>query len=581
MDRRSLLAVALSIVVLVIWQVLFAPKPKPRLAPAPAATPALAEAEKPAGPEPAPEEPREPEPASANPVPGEIGAGERKEFIISTENYSIRFSNEGGRILSWRLLRYVDDLKAPLELVPREVETLDDFPLKLTLPGDEATTKRLQKALFQEDVHDATPQDAWPGGAFTGKIVSFTWSDGQGLVATKRIAIPRSGYVNEGDAALHRGGAPEAFELTWAVGLPESADDKSSRYFHVQGQGVVLLGGKNLADRYPARLAADTRSFPGAGPAGTLLWGGLESTYFTSLLIPEKAEATTFSLVPIRPPGPGGAPAPAADTLLAARISGKGEARFTAVVGPKDYDLLAGLDRELDHVIDFSRFGLIYVITKWLFLALRWTNKYLGNYGLSIVLLTIAIRSAFFPLTYRSAISMRQNAKKMAKIQPRVKAIQERYRKMKKSMETQRSQNDEIMAVYKKEGLNPMGSLGGCLPLLLQMPVFIAFYNLLSVTIELRGAPFLFWIHDLSRMDPYYITPILMGISWMAQQYMTSNTIADPLQRRMMGMMPILFTFMMARMPSGLVIYWLVSNVIGLAQQYVINRNADAMAPAE
>jgi YidC/Oxa1 family membrane protein insertase len=176
---------------------------------------------------------------------------------------------------------------------------------------------------------------------------------------------------------------------------------------------------------------------------------------------------------------------------------------------------------------------------------------------------------------------MRQNAKKMARIQPRVKAIQERYRKLKKSMETQRQMNDEIMGVYKKEGLNPMGSLQGCLPLLLQMPVFIAFYNLLSVTIELRGAPFTLWIKDLSRMDPYYISPILMGISWMAQQYMTSNTIADPVQRRMMGMMPILFTFMMASMPSGLVIYWLVSNVIGLAQQYMINRTADATPEPE
>lgn len=308
------------------------------------------------------------------------------------------------------------------------------------------------------------------------------------------------------------------------------------------------------------------------------MWGGLESTYFASLVVPATPETASLRLEPVKLPATAATPAP--DPLLAAKIVVKGEAKFMTVVGPKDYDLLSGLDRELDHAIDFSRFSLIYTVTKGLFLSLRWLNGYIGNYGVSIVLLTIVIRTAFFPITYRSAITMRQNAKKMGKIQPRVKSIQDRYRKMKKSMESQRQMNDEIMEVYKKEGLNPMGSLGGCLPLLLQMPVFIAFYNLLAVTIELRGAPFLLWVHDLSKMDPYYVSPILMGCSWMAQQYMTSNTIPDPMQRRMMAMMPILFTFMMARMPSGLVIYWLVSNLIGLVQQYLINKKADAMTEA-
>jgi len=158
-----------------------------------------------------------------------------------------------------------------------------------------------------------------------------------------------------------------------------------------------------------------------------------------------------------------------------------------------------------------------------------------------------------------------------------VKAIQERYRKMKKSMETNRQMNEEVMALYKKEGVNPMANLGGCLPLLLQMPIFIGFYNMLAVTIEMRQAPFMLWLQDLSRRDPYYITPVLMGASWLLQQAMTSSSIPDPMQRKMMMLMPIMFTFFMMNMPSGLVIYWLTSNILGMAQQYMTNKKADQL----
>jgi YidC/Oxa1 family membrane protein insertase len=146
---------------------------------------------------------------------------------------------------------------------------------------------------------------------------------------------------------------------------------------------------------------------------------------------------------------------------------------------------------------------------------------------------------------------------------------------MKKSMETQRQMNEETMALYKREQINPMSNLGGCLPLLLQMPIFIGFYNMLAVTIEMRHAPFIWWIQDLSRRDVYYITPLLMGASWLLQQAMTSSSIPDPMQRRMMMLMPVMFTFMMMNMPSGLVIYWHTSNILGMAQQYVTNRKAD------
>jgi YidC/Oxa1 family membrane protein insertase len=579
MDKRSLLAVALSVAVLAVWQVLFAPRQRPHSVISPQQEVAAGRPEASPATQPPPATPQpEPGPRAAETTSAEaIAAARHEEFIVETDTFSVRFSNEGGRILSWRLLKYVDELKAPIELVPRETATLEEYPFRVSITGDEATTRILDKALYREEVREPKPEDAWPGAGFSGRCVTFSWADGQGLTVLKRLAISSAGYVNHVEVDVSRKGIPVPAELTWAVGLPESPEDTASRYFHIQGQGVAYFGGQ--PHRYPVKLATAPNVLAGAPGVGALQWGGLESTYFASLIVPEIPETAILTLVPVKDPAsPTTASSPTA-AFLAARISTKGPTRFMTVVGPKDYDLLSGLGRDLDHVIDFSRFSLIYIVTKWLFLALRWTNGFIGNYGVSIVLLTAIIRAAFFPLTYRSAISMRQNAKKMAKIQPRVKAIQERYRKQKKTMESQRQMNDEVMEVYRKEGLNPMGSLGGCLPLLLQMPVFIAFYNLLAVTIELRGAPFFLWIHDLSKMDPYYISPILMGVSWMGQQFMTSNTIPDPVQRRMMAAMPILFTFMMARMPSGLVIYWLVSNVIGLVQQYLINKKADA-APA-
>jgi YidC/Oxa1 family membrane protein insertase len=572
MEKRALLAVALSILILAAWQMLFVPRGRTPLPTEGVAPPVGAPPPRFAGPD-------VPDPDTAPVLPPtseEIAGSERREFILDTSKYSIRFSNEGGRILSWRLKEYVDDLSAPHEIIPRTLDQVQEYPLRIGLVGDEEATVRLDSAIYQEEVAEPDRLDPWPGGDFDGKIVTFTYADGRGLSVTKRLAIPEDGYVGFAEAEVRRNERAQAFLMTWAVGLPQPQSDSTTVYFATQGQGVVRVGAK--IERFAVKSVSAPIGVMGGTVGSELLWGGLESTYFASLLIPDRPDASAMSFVPI---GPVNAEESGEEaTLLAARFAGSGSARFTTVVGPKDYELLARIGHGLERVIDYSRFSLIYAITKYLFLALKWVYGFVGNYGFSIIILTVLIRSAFFPITYRSMITMRQNMKKMQKIQPRVKAIQERYRKMKRTMDSQKRMNDEIMGIYRKEGVNPMGSLGGCLPLLLQMPVFIGFYNLLSVSIEMRGAPFMLWIQDLSRMDPYYVFPVLMGLSWMVQQSMTSSSIPDPMQRRLMGAMPIIFTFMMARMPSGLVIYWFVQNLLGLLQQWLINRHADKVAVA-
>ena len=197
-----------------------------------------------------------------------------------------------------------------------------------------------------------------------------------------------------------------------------------------------------------------------------------------------------------------------------------------------------------------------------LFWVLKFFYKYLGNYGWTIILLTIITRIPFIPLMHKSQQSM----KKMQAIQPMMASIKEQFKKDPQKMQK------EMTALYKKHKVNPVG---GCLPMLLQIPVFIALYNVLSKAIELRGAPFIFWIHDLSMKDPYYILPVVMGASMVIQQKMTPSTM-DPAQAKIMMIMPIVFTFMFLSFPSGLVIYWFVNNILGIAQQLYANKKAEA-----
>ncbi len=230
-------------------------------------------------------------------------------------------------------------------------------------------------------------------------------------------------------------------------------------------------------------------------------------------------------------------------------------------IGPKDFDVLASVDRDLVRAIDFGMFAWLVVP---LLRALKWINAYVGNYGWSLILLTVLINVVMFPLRHKSVVSMR----KMQEVQPEVKSIQDRYAKLKMTDPARSKMNQELMALYKERGVNPAS---GCVPMLLTLPVLFAFYSMLSVAIELRGAPFIGQIHDLSAHDPWFIWPIVMGITMFIQQRMTPST-ADPVQQKVMLIMPVMMTGMFLYAASGLVIYWTVSNVWGIAQQMITNR---------
>jgi YidC/Oxa1 family membrane protein insertase len=237
-------------------------------------------------------------------------------------------------------------------------------------------------------------------------------------------------------------------------------------------------------------------------------------------------------------------------------------------VGPKKDDLLRAIDIEMVKAIYF---GIFAWLVRPLLNALNWVHGYVGNYGWSIIILTIIINLVLFPLRHKSVVSMR----KMQLLQPQMKAIQDRYKDLKMSDPGRQKMNTEVMNLYREKGVNPAA---GCVPILLTMPVLIAFYSLLSVAIELRDAPFIGWIQDLSQPDPYFVTPLLMGASMFWQAKVTPTT-ADPNQQKVMLIMPIVFTGMFLWFPSGLNIYYFTSNLWTIGQQYLTNRMIGPAVP--
>jgi YidC/Oxa1 family membrane protein insertase len=209
-------------------------------------------------------------------------------------------------------------------------------------------------------------------------------------------------------------------------------------------------------------------------------------------------------------------------------------------------------------------FGIFHVFSVFFLKALWWIYERVGNYGVAIILLTLAIRIVLFPLMHKSTVSMRR----MAKLQPKIKAIQNKYKKHKTDPTARQKMSQETMELYKKEGVNPVG---GCLPMLIQLPLLWALYQLFLNAIELRHAPFMLWIHDLSAKDPYFVTPILMAFTMWLQQKMAPQA-GDPNQQRIFRLMPIIFGFMFLNFPAGLVLYWLTNNVITIIQQEITLR---------
>jgi YidC/Oxa1 family membrane protein insertase len=534
-ERRLLLAVALSLLVLTAYSLLFAPAPPaPGAAPAPSPTTAAA----PPRPAAAPAPVAAPAEAAAS-VPTVADERERRVEVMAPE-YALAFTNRGARLVSWTLARQLDERGRPEEMVPAyrgAVQALD------VETDDPALDARLHEALFRPSAETVGVGEGRPA------TLSFAFADGR-VEAEKAFTFHARGLVAV-TASVRRDGQPLPCRLVWGPGLGNpTAEERSVRGY--QEPFGVALGPRGVQQFPTAKLP------PEGQPLEGVRWVGVESQYFAALFVaPGGAASGSIRAVSLVSPGEE-KPVVAAVASIAAP---PGEP-VPLFVGAKDYQAMAKLGHELQRVVPVGDW--IGPIVVALMRLLRWVQSHVGNWGWSIVVLTILINVAMAPFRHYSIV----NGLRMAKLSPEMRAIQERYRKVPLMDPRRQKMQEEIAALYARHGMS-MGSqmVVGCLPLLLIMPFLFAFYRVLSVSVELRGAPFL-WIPDLARHDPLYLTPVLMGVSMFAMQKMTPSAM-DPAQQRIMMLMPLMLSAMFLWAPAGLNLYWLTSNLWSILQQAV------------
>ncbi|MBI5674075.1 MAG: membrane protein insertase YidC [Nitrospirae bacterium] len=490
-----------------------------------------------------PESPTPGAPATTTIAPQKPSAGEvrpqdpRREssapefIVVETDLYRATFTTRGAALTSWELKRYrsSSDGKSLVQLVRQRGKFAE--PLTVTV-DDTSHSKELSEGIYRVEKDFTTLDQGHPTGHIT-----FSYSNpATGVRLEKQLTFHTESYVV--DIALKSSGLAEAVKL----GLGTN--------FGVVDWGEGFIGSVGAASLIDDKIEHD---MPEAETEhkGPVKWVALQDKYFISALIP-KTSASAW-------------PKKQGDKLVSTAVrlpvdSSGAPLELQLFAGPKEFDTLQSLQIRLEDTIDFGWFlfgswDTVRAVAKPIFSVLRYINDYTHNYGLTIILLTIIIKVLFVPLQYKSYTSM----KKMQGIQPKVAAVQEKFKDDRERL------NKELIKLYRDHKVNPVG---GCLPMVLQMPVFVSLFNILYMTIDLRQAPLGLWINDLSVQDPYYILPIVMGISMMVMQKIQPTTM-DPTQAKMMLMLPVAMTFLFVNFPAGLVLYWLTNNVLTIVQQFV------------
>lgn len=547
MEKRILLAFTLSFVVFVVYMRLFAPQrpgdipvqyPETAEQPRIDTQPQDREVTEEVSPKPA--EPRL-EAEGQAPIDAEMRAADsEREITVDTSLYRAVLSNRGANLRSFVLKDHVDEEGRQYEMIPQEgTRRLGQHPLDIDLDSEEQT-ERLKDALFESSTYGITVRDE------EGGEVEFIWADGRGLEVVKKLRFKGGSYRIDVEITVRRAGTELGKKVVYGPGVGE--ESRAGTY--VQPDKGIIRAGQEL-EFFDAGKIED-----GKGAGVDVAAVGVSSHYFAALMVPPASGyGARLSMNRLEPEGGEGQ---TRNLITAALDVPNTPAAFELYIGPKEHDRLANLRPGMEHVIEYGSW------MKYLALPLRtallWIHNFVGNYGWSIVLLTILINVVLIPLKHHSYVSMR----KMQKLAPQVKKIQEKYKKLKPTDPRQQEKNKETYALYKEHNVSPMS---GCLPMVLMIPFFFAFYRLLMVSIELRHAPFALWIQDLSTNDPYFVLPILMGATQIGIQKMSPQTSADPVQAKIMMFMPVMFIFILAWAPAGLVLYWFVNNLVSIGQQ--------------
>ncbi len=477
--------------------------------------------------------------AGAAEVPAATQELPERELLVENDRFRLVLSSSGGRIKSLELKDYAETAAAdsgPVVMIPKG-------PVRhasLRTSGSDGLAVPPEAAY-------AFPADLGEGLQLSGgetRSITLIHVTASGLQVDKTFSFKGDSYGIDLEVTTRNlGTAPLSGSTTLTLVSPWDDSYQVSTYEHV---GPTTFDGEKLHKEDVEDVAKKPANY-----GQNVVWTAFETKYFISLVAPQEgaAAATTVSKS-----GAG------VENLLQSAYQtlepGQGNSsKYRLYFGPKDGDILAAVDPRFEQAIDFGFFSLLAVP---LHAVLKFIYHYTGNYGIAIIIVTIIIKLLFWPLTQKSYTSM----KAMQKLQPEMQKIRDRCKNDRERL------NREIMEMYKTHRVNPMG---GCLPMLVQIPVFFALYKVLMDTIDLRHAHFGLWLTDLSAKDPYYITPIVMGATMFIQQKMTPSTM-DPVQAKVFMMMPIIFTFLFLNFPSGLVIYWLVNNLLTILQQYFINK---------
>jgi YidC/Oxa1 family membrane protein insertase len=468
-----------------------------------------------------------------------------REIVVDTDKYQAVFTTQGARLISFKLKEY----KATADKNAPPVQMLESGPLRYST----LRTTGSEGFLLKEDARfETVSPEVVEVVDKEQQAIRFQHIDGNGIKYVKTFLIRGDEYMIDLGLELSnttttplRGTINLAMVQRWDESY-ESGGYLDSDSYSFSGPATLIK------DKIEEVDTGDLKEDP-VVYSQDIVWTSFQTKYFLTVVVP--TEKTVEKVKIFRDND-------AIENMLETpyfTLQG-GERRqldYLVYIGPKEPEQLQAAGHQLDKVVSF---GFFNILAQPLFIVLTFFYGFFKNYGVAIILLTVLIKIIFWPLTHKSYSSM----KSMQKLQPEMQKLRDKFKNDKERL------NKEMMSLYKTHSVNP---LGGCLPMLVQIPVFFALYQVLLNSIALRHAPFAFWLTDLSAKDPYYITPILMGASMFVQQKMTPTT-ADPMQAKIFMMMPIVFTFMFLNFPSGLVIYWLVNNLLTILQQYFIHRKA-------
>jgi YidC/Oxa1 family membrane protein insertase len=549
MEKRLLLVFALTFLIIVAFQPLlkkYGPQPAP---------------EKPAQSQSQPANTYSPPPTNASvqasptvPTPGNKQAAAEAETIVENDLYRITFTNRGGLVKSWILKKFDDDHGRPLELVHPIAAPKYGYPLSLW-SYDDGLRNKLNSVLYLS---------SGSGTLSAPASVTFEYADAD-LTVHKTFRFDETYIVDTDTSVTYKGSPVSAFPM-WPAGFGDESTASSyagSRIEYQNNSSIERLAIKKISG--------------GGTLQGPFDWAGVVDQYFGAVFLPEDPQNSVMitlrnSIEVPRDPGNPSNTSTIKDEVLGVGVGNlRGPTAQRMYVGPKSLPVLeavkvptiAGTDPDLRGLVNFGFFG---IIARPLFLWLKWTYNHIApNWGWAIVIQTLIINLALMPLR----ISQMKSMLKMQRVAPQIKSIQEKYKKYGMRDPRKAAMNEEIAALYKKEGVNPAG---GCLPLVIQMPFLFAYYAMLGVALDLRHAHWL-WIRDLSSPDPWHLLPIGIIITMLLMQRMTPQAGMDPAQQKMMNlMMPVMLGVISWNLAAGLCLYWSEGNLIGMVQQAVINR---------